>query len=73
MNGLTKARWYETAEQMAKGLSGWSVRYKFCRKHRRIGNRTPYEATVAWHRKQPELFIREPAALLAYRSQSCET
>lgn len=78
MNGLTKeattkAHRYETAEQMTEDLSAWFVRYNFCRKHRRVGNRTPYEATVAWHEKQPELFIREPTALLAYRSQSIGT
>ena len=78
MNGLTKeattkeattkVHRYETAEQMSEDLHGWFVRYNFCRKHRRIGNKTPYEACLEWFAKQPELFIKEPTALLAYRS-----
>ena len=78
MNGLTKeattkAHRYESAEQMTDDLRGWFVRYNFCRKHRRLGNKTPYEACLSWFAKQPELFIKEPTALLAYRSQSSET
>lgn len=78
MNGLTKeattkVHRYETAEQMREDLRGWFVRYNFCRRHRRIGNKTPYEACLAWFAKQPELFLKEPTALLAFRSQSCET
>jgi hypothetical protein len=36
----------------------------------------PYEAVLAWHKKDPTLFIKEPTALLIYRnegSQSSET
>lgn len=73
MNGLTKeattkAHRYQTPQQMWDDLHGWFVRYNFCRKHRRIGNKTPYEAALAWYEKDPILFIREPTALLAYRS-----
>jgi len=75
MNGLTKENTtkksrYETAPQMREDLRGWFVRYNFCRRHRQIGGKTPYEAVIAWHKKDPSLFIKEPAALLAYRSQS---
>ncbi len=81
MNGLTKAattkvHHYETAPQMQEDLHGWFVRYNFCRPHRRVGNRTPYEVALAWYEKDPTLFIKEPAALLVYRngcSQSTET
>ena len=81
MNGLTKAATvkehrYETASAMKADLAGWFVRYNFCRKNRRIGGKTPYEAALAWYEKNPALFIREPTALLIYRndrSQSSET
>jgi transposase InsO family protein len=73
MNGLTKeatvkARRYATAQEMADDLHRWFVQYNFCRPHRRIGNRTPYEAALSWYERDPTIFIREPTALLAYRS-----
>lgn len=73
MNGLTKENTtkknrYETVQAMLDDLHGWFVRYNFCRRNRRIGGKTPYEACLAWFAKQPELFIKEPAALLAFRS-----
>jgi hypothetical protein len=61
---------------MTADLQGWFVRYNFCRKNRRIGKKTPYEAALFWYEKDPTLFIREPTALLVYRndrSQSDET
>jgi len=78
MNGLTKENTtkkhvYVTPEAMIQDLWGWCIRYNFCRKHRRIGKITPYEAVCEWHRKHPELFHTEPSLLLAYRSQSYET
>ena len=78
MNGLTKEQTtkrnvYAAPEAMLQDLWGWCVRYNFCRKHRRIGKKTPYEAVCEWHKKQPELFHKEPSHLLAYRSQSYET
>ena len=77
MNGLikeatTKARRYQTAQEMKKDLHGWFVCYNFCRKHRRIGGKTPYEAALTWYEKDPTLFIKELAVLLVYRSQSTE-
>jgi transposase InsO family protein len=73
MNGLTKeattkAHCYQSVQEMADDLHGWFVRYNFCRKHRRIGKKTPYEAALWWYEKEPSLFIREPTALLTYRS-----
>jgi transposase InsO family protein len=73
MNGLTKeaatkVHRYETASQLLDDLHVWFVRYNFCRKHRRLGGKTPNEACLAWFSKQQELFIKEPTALLAYRS-----
>jgi len=78
MNGLTKENTtkrnrYETVQAMREDLRGWFVRYNFCRKNRRIGGKTPYEAVFAWYKKDPSLFLKEPAALLAYRSQSIDT
>ena len=78
MNGLTKENTtkrnrYVTVQQMQADLQGWFVRYNFCRKNRRIGGKTPYEATLAWYKKDPSLFHKEPAALLAYRSQPIDT
>jgi transposase InsO family protein len=78
MNGLTKEQTtkrnvYATPREMIQDLWGWCVRYNFCRKHRRIGKKTPYEAVCEWHRKQPELFHKEPSHLLTYRSPSYET
>ena len=78
MNGLTKENTtkknrYETVQGMLDDLHGWFVRYNFCRKNRRIGGKTPYEAALAWYKKDPSLFIKEPTALLAFRSQSIDT
>ena len=83
MNGLTKENTTKrnrymtvqdmTVQEMLDDLHGWFVRYNFCRKNRRIGGKTPYEAVLVWHTKQPELFIKEPTALLAFRSQSIDT
>lgn len=81
MNGLTKEATvkknrYMTAQEMLEDLHGWFVRYNFCRKNRRIGGRTPYEAVLAWHKRDPTLFIKEPTTLLSFRdgrSQSTET
>lgn len=73
MNGLTKENTtkknrYVTVQAMMDDLHGWFVRYNFCRKNRRIGGKTPYEAVLAWYKKDPSLFIKEPVALLAFRS-----
>ena len=78
MNGLTKEtttkkHTYATPQAMIQDLWDWCVRYNFCRKHRRIGKKTPYEAVCEWHNKRPELFHKEPSHLLAYRSQSYGT
>ena len=81
MNGLTKENTvkknrYVTVAEMLADLHGWFVRYNFCRKNRRIGGKTPYDVVLAWHKKDPTLFIKEPTALLSYRngcSQSTET
>ena len=81
MNGLTKeattkAHRYETPDQMIADLAGWFVRYNFCRKHRRNGNKTPYQATLDWYEKDPTLLLGGPTTLLSYRngcSQSSET
>jgi transposase InsO family protein len=51
-------------------LHRWFVQYNFYRRHRRIGRITPYQAVCRWYDKQPELFIKEPAHLLRYCSQS---
>jgi len=67
--GTTKAHTYQTAQQMKDDLHSWFVHYNFFRKNRRIGRNTPYEAVCQWHKKQPELFPKEPTDLLAYRSQ----
>ena len=78
MNGLTKENTtkrnrYVTVQAMREDLHGWFVRYNFCRTNRRIGGKTPYEAVFAWYKKNPSIFLKEPAALLAYRSQSIDT
>ena len=78
MNGLTKeattkAHQYGAAQEMLDDLHGWFVRYNFYRLHRRLSGKTPYEACLAWFSQQPQLFIKEPIALLAFRSQSRET
>jgi len=70
MNGLTKENTtkrnrYETVQAMREDLRGWFVRYNFCRKNRRVGGKTPYEAVLARYKKDPSLFTKEPAALLA--------
>ena len=53
--------------------TGWLVRYKLCRKNRRIEGKTPYEATLPWYAKDPALFIREPTALLVYRNERSQS
>ncbi len=68
-----KAHRYATCAQMVKNLKRWNSIYNFCRRHRRIGRITPYEAVCQWHQKQPDLFIKEPTHLLQYRSQTGET
>ena len=73
MNGLTKEATvkrtrYESVQAMTADLRRWLVQYNFCRPHRRIGGKTPYEAALLWYERDPSLFIREPTALLAYRS-----
>jgi hypothetical protein len=73
-NGLikentTKQHHYQDATQMKADLQRWWVHYNFSRRHRRIGRITPYEAVCRWCDKYPELFLKEPAHLLAYRSQ----
>jgi transposase InsO family protein len=78
MNGLTKENTtkknrYETVQEMLDDLHGWFVRYNFCRKNRRIGSKTPYEAVLTWYQKDPSIFVKEPTALLAFRSQSGDT
>jgi transposase-like protein len=78
MNGLTKENTtrkhtYQTADEMRSDIRGWFERYNFHRKNRRIGGKTPYEATCEWYRKEPEIFRKPPESLLLYRSQCCET
>jgi transposase InsO family protein len=73
-NGLikentTKQHTYQTVQQMKADLHRWFVHYNFYRRHRRIGRIAPYEAVCRCHDKQPELFLKEPAHLLSYRSQ----
>ena len=77
-NGLIKERTtkknrYQNGPEMEDDLHSWFVLHNFYRKNRRIGKITPYQAVCNWHRKQPELFLREPTSLLAYRSQSTGT
>ena len=74
-NGLikqatTKRRIYENLAQMDADLQRWMDYYNFQRIHRRIGRRTPYQMVCWWYDKQPDLFLKEPAHILAYRSQS---
>lgn len=78
MNGLTKENTtrrttYQTAGEMIADLDGWFVRYNCCRRNRRIGGKTPYEAACDWYDKQPDIFREKPDHLLLYRSQPCET
>jgi transposase InsO family protein len=68
--GTTKQHTYQNAQQMKENLHFWFVHYNFHRRHRRIGRITPYEAVCRWHDKQPDLFIKEPAHLLSYCSQT---
>lgn len=65
MNGLTKENTtkrhrYETTDQMMRDLAEWLIRYNFFRPHGRLGRKTPYEATVEWYGKRPDLFNQEP-------------
>ncbi len=74
MNGLTKENMvkqnrYQAVQEMLDDLHGWFVGYNFCRRNRRIGGKTPYEAVLAWHKKDPTLFIKELTALLIYRNE----
>lgn len=69
----TKRHRYENAGDMARDLESWSVYYNFCRRHRRIGRKTPYQKACDWFAQQPDLFIKEPTHLLNYRSQCGET
>lgn len=74
-NGLikentTKQHHYHNAQQMKEDLQRWFVHYNFYRRHRRLGRITPHEAVCRWYAKQPELFLKEPAHLLSYRSQT---
>lgn len=71
--GTTKRHHYQNLAQMHADLQRWFVYYNFERRHRRIARRTPYEMVCWWHDKQPELFLKEPAHLLAYRSESSGT
>jgi len=71
--GTTKQTTYQNARQMKDDLHSWFVCYNFFRKHRRIGRITPYQAVCQWHNKQPQLFLKEPTELLAYRSESAGT
>jgi transposase InsO family protein len=71
--GTTKQNTYQNAQQMKDDLQRWFVCYNFFRKNRRIGRITPYQAVCQWHNKQPELFLKEPTELLAYRSESAGT
>lgn len=79
LQGTVKAHTYANAQEIKHDLQMWFVYYNFYRPHRphrrigRIGRITPYEAVCWWHQKQPELFLREPTALLAYRSQPLGT
>ena len=78
MNGLikegtTKQHRYQTAAEMLTDLNNWFVRYNFYRVNRRIGHKTPYQATCDWYDKQPDIFKKKPEHLLSYRSQCCET
>jgi len=68
--GTTKKNRYQNSLEMKDDLHCWFVIHNFYRKNRRIGRITPYQAVCNWHQKQPELFLREPNLLLAYRSQS---
>jgi transposase InsO family protein len=71
--GTTKKEVYTSPVQMIQSLLDWNSFYNFHRKHRRIGKITPYQAVCNWFEKQPDLFLKEPSHLLAYRSQSYET
>ena len=71
--GTTKQTTYQNAQQMKDDLQRWFVCYNFFRKNRRIGRITPYQAVCQWNNKQPELFLKEPTELLAYRSEPTGT
>ncbi len=66
--GTTKKNRYQNSQEMKDDFQYWFVLHNFHRKLPRIGRITPYEAVCKWHQKQPEIFLREPSSLLAYRS-----
>ena len=68
--GATKVHTYQSVEQMKDDLHSWFVFYNFHRRHCRSGRLTPYEAACRWRDKQPDLFIKQPAHLLSYCSQT---
>jgi len=77
-NGLTKENTtkknrYTSAQEMKDDLARWRSFYNFDRRNRRIGRKTPYQMACWWYQKQPEIFLKEPFHLLAYRSQAGET
>jgi len=67
-SGTTKQHRYENAHQMIADLHTWMIVYNFERRHRRLGLKTPYQATCEWHQKRPDIYIREPTSLLTQRS-----
>ena len=78
MNGLikentTKQHRYQSSTEMIVDLQQWMIRYNFCRKNRRIGRLTPFEAVCKWYEKQPVIFRKKPEHLLKYRSQGYGT
>ncbi len=54
---------------MVSALYGFERYFNLHRPYKAINSKTPEESTKAWAKKEPNIFIKEPA----YCSQPCET
>lgn len=61
--GTYKKHKYAGHPEMTDGLHQWLLCYNLRRANRAISRKTPYQAVCEWHKKCPELFIKEPAHL----------
>lgn len=63
----TKLETYESPEMAAVSILQFEVTYNFTSRLKALGSLSPYQKTMEWFLKEPNLFIKNPNELLTIR------
>jgi transposase-like protein len=55
---------YQSYKELEKGLNNYKNYYNLYRKHKSLQRKTPYQVTIEWFEKKPELFRYNPQLII---------